>query len=332
MNIKDNDKSFAKFNLDEGVAYIMSKNISFLDAVDRFKNHLLVERGYSELTIKEYNHDLFLFLDFLEDKYDFKENFPVNKIEKHQVIEFLGNIIIIQENSPATRNRKLYSLRSFFKYLVRNELLDSSPAASIQASKTEQRAEPIYLKMNEAKKYIQAVENSNSSYKLRDLAIVKLFLYGGLRVSELVNLDISDIDFDDESIKFYGKGNKERYVPLHNDVIESILDYLPLRENIEIKEPKDEEALFLSNQGRRISVRTIQKFVKKYAKIAGLRQASKITPHKLRHTFATSLYHQTKDLKILQDLLGHANISTTQIYTHTDARQKKDAIDNMEDF
>ncbi|MGM0420072.1 MAG: site-specific tyrosine recombinase/integron integrase [Bacillota bacterium] len=310
----------------------MKENIHFQEAVNRFEKHLLVERGYSELTIKEYNHDFTLFLEYLQDKHDFAENFPVKEIEKHQIVDFLGDIIIIKENSPATRNRKLYSLRSFFKFLVRNELIDSSPAASIQASKTEQRAEPIYLKINEATKYIRAIENSDCDYKIRDLAIIKLFLYAGLRISELVNLDLSDLDFDEEAVKFYGKGNKERYVPLHNDVIETILEYLPVRDSIEIKEKKDEDALFLSNQGKRISVRTIQLFVKKYAKMAGIRKASKITPHKLRHTFATSLYHQTKDLKVLQDLLGHASISTTQIYTHTDAQQKRDAIDELDGF
>ncbi len=307
----------------------MSDSITYAKAMQEFQRYLLVERGYSKLTVKEYLNDLEIFKNYLQKKESYPEKFPVKRIEKYEIVDFLGDIIIIQENSPATRNRKLYSLRSFFKFLVREKKLNNNPAETVQASKTETRAEPIYMKTNEARKYIRTIENSDSRNKIRDLAIAKLFLYAGLRISELVNLNLENLDFDDEALKFYGKGNKERFIPLHNDVMEAILDYLPIRDEIKVKEEKDEEALFLSSHGRRISPRTIQIFVKKYAKEAGLRQASKITPHKLRHTFATSLYHQTKDIKVLQDLLGHANISTTQIYTHTDTEQKKQAIDEL---
>ncbi len=307
----------------------MSDSITYAKAMQEFQRYLLVERGYSKLTVKEYLNDLEIFKNYLQKKESYPEKFPVKRIEKYEIVDFLGDIIIIQENSPATRNRKLYSLRSFFKFLVREKKLNNNPAETVQASKTETRAEPIYMKTNEARKYIRTIEKSDSRNKIRDLAIAKLFLYAGLRISELVNLNLENLDFDDEALKFYGKGNKERFIPLHNDVMEAILDYLPIRDEIKVKEEKDEEALFLSSHGRRISPRTIQIFVKKYAKEAGLRQASKITPHKLRHTFATSLYHQTKDIKVLQDLLGHANISTTQIYTHTDTEQKKQAIDEL---
>ena len=307
----------------------MSNSITYAKAMQEFQRYLLVERGYSKLTVKEYLNDLEIFKNYLQEKEGYPEKFPVKRIEKYEIVDFLGDIIIIQENSPATRNRKLYSLRSFFKFLVRGKKLNNNPAETVQASKTETRAEPIYMKTNEARKYIRTIENSDSRNKIRDLAIAKLFLYAGLRISELVNLNLENLDFDDEALKFYGKGNKERFIPLHNDVMEAILDYLPIRDEIEVKEEKDEEALFLSSHGRRISPRTVQIFVKKYAKEAGLRQASKITPHKLRHTFATSLYHQTKDIKVLQDLLGHENISTTQIYTHTDTEQKKQAIDEL---
>jgi len=148
----------------------------------------------------------------------------------------------------------------------------------------------------------------------------------------LVNLDFDNIDFEDGSIKFYGKGSKERYVPLHNDVTEALKSYLKERNSIKIKEQDARQAIFLSRHGKRISPRTIQLFVKKYAKKAGLSRADKITPHKLRHTFASMLYRQTKDIKVLQDLLGHADISTTQIYTHIDTEEKKNAIDEMPDF
>src|SRR6056297_1157154 len=153
-----------------------------------------------------------------------------------------------------------------------------------------------------------------------------------MRIYELVNLDLEDIDFKDKSIKFYGKGNKERYVPLHDDIILAVKQYIPERNSINPANEDAKKALFLSRRGNRISVRSIQLFVKKYAKLAGVKNAEKITPHKLRHTFASLLYLKTKDLKVLQDLLGHTDISTTQIYTHTDTEQRKDAISQFPDL
>jgi hypothetical protein len=161
------------------------------------------------------------------------------------------------------------------------------------------------------------------------LILYVIKITSGLRVSELVELNVGDINYEDKSVKFYGKGNKERYVPLHSDTLKAIKEYLPVRNKIETNNKDSENALFLSTRGNRISPRSIQLFVKKYAKMAGIKNASKITPHKLRHTFATILYHNTKDIKVLQDLLGHENISTTQIYTHTDQKQKKEAIDEL---
>ncbi len=310
----------------------MKNNIKFLQAVESFKKYLKIEKGYSTLTVKEYTGDLMLFYNYLQQECKFSKSFSVNKISKYEISEFLANIILKNDDLPATRNRKLYSLRSFFKYLITYEYIKEDPTANIGASRTEKKAEPIYLKLNDAHKYIEAIDNYDSINKKRDIAIVKLFLYAGLRVSELANLDCEDINYSDQSIKFFGKGNKERYVPLHDDVIQAIKNYLPFRNTISPASKDAEKALFLSRRGNRISVRSIQLFVKKYAKLAGVKNASKITPHKLRHTFATTLYQQTKDLKILQDLLGHTNISTTQIYTHTDTKEKKEAINELPDL
>ena len=308
------------------------KNITFKDAIYKFRRHLLVEKSYSGLTVKEYVNDLQFLYEYFQDNYNYPEKFPVKKINRHEIVEFLGDIIIEKDNSPVTRNRKLFSLRSFFKFLQLNSYIENNPTENIESSKTETRAEPIYMKMNQARKYLRTIKKSDSRHKNRDLAIIKVFLYAGLRVSELVNLDLENIDFDDEAIKFFGKGNKERYVPLHQDVVQAILDYLPERKKINKKDNDAEKALFISGHGNRISVRTVQHTVKKYAKKAGIRNADKITPHKLRHTFATTLYQETKDLNVLKDLLGHSDISSTQIYTHTDPEQKRDAIDKYPDI
>lgn len=303
--------------------------MEFLKAVDSFKKYLIVERGYSRLTIKEYEKDLMLLYNYVQEQFDFNEDFSIEDLNKYEIAEFLSDIILIYDNKAVTRNRKLYSIRSFFKYLQKNNYIETNPAITIEASKTRQQAEPIYLKLDDAQKYIDTIIEANSLNQKRDLAIVKIFLYAGLRISELVNLNLEDIDYEDHSIKFYGKGNKERYVPLHEDVIKAVKDYLPERNQITASDRDAEKALFLSRQGNRINVRTVQMFVKKYAKKAGIKQASKITPHKLRHTFASILYQKTKDLRIVQDLLGHSDISTTQIYTHTDTEQRKEAIDEF---
>ncbi len=307
----------------------MSFDLNFLDAVDSFKKYLKVDRAYSSLTVKEYEHDLKLLYKYLTNEHDFEKDFTISKITKYEVSEFLSDIVLTYDNSAVTRNRKLYAIRSFFKFLQKREYIDNNPALTIESSKTRTTAEPIYMKLKEAKKYIQVIKEADLLNKKRDLAIVKIFLYAGLRVSELVELNVDDINYEDKSVKFYGKGNKERYVPLHSDTLKAIKEYLPVRNKIETNDEDAKKALFLSTRGNRISPRSIQLFVKKYAKMAGIKNASKITPHKLRHTFATILYHNTKDIKVLQDLLGHENISTTQIYTHTDQKQKKEAIDGL---
>src|SRR6056297_533382 len=310
----------------------MSRNLTYKKAVNSFKKYLKVDRAYSNLTVKEYEHDLKLLYRYLTNEFDFEENFKISEISKYEISEFLSDIVLTYDNSAVTRNRKLYAIRSFFKFLQKREYIDNNPALTIESSKTRTTAEPIYMKLKEAKRYIRVIKEADLLNKKRDLAIVKIFLYAGLRVSELVELNVDDINYEDKSIKFYGKGNKERYVPLHSDTLKAIQEYLPERDKIKPSNEDAKKALFLSTRGNRISARSIQLFVKKYAKMAGIKNASKITPHKLRHTFATILYHNTKDIKVLQDLLGHSNISTTQIYTHTDQKQKKEAIDELPEF
>ncbi|GAB6138556.1 tyrosine-type recombinase/integrase [Halanaerobaculum tunisiense] len=307
--------------------------IKYNRAIKSFAKYLIAERGYSELTIKHYKHDLSVFGRYLSEEFDCDlEKLAIKDITTFQITEFLSDIILINDNSPAARNRKLYSIRSFFKYFKKRKIISENPTDQIDLTKTDTESEPIYLNGTEIKDYIQAIKKYNSPNKNRDLAIVKTFLYGGLRISELVKLNLDSIDQEDKSIKFYGKGNKERYVPLHQEVITAIENYLPDRNEITPNNQDAQQALFLSNQGNRISPRTIQKMVKKYAKQANIKNADKITPHKLRHTFASNLYKETKDLRVLQRLLGHSDISTTQIYTHTDKEQRKEAVDQLPEF
>lgn len=311
---------------------IKISQLNFLAAINKFKKYLDVERGYSKLTIKQYENDILQLYRYLKEELNFSDQFSPTEVDRLDISEFLADAVIVNDNKAITRNRKLFAVRSFYKYLLHYGIVDSNPAEAIDSSKTDSKLEPIYLKLKEAQKFIDAVKEHGGINELRDLAITKLFLYAGLRISELVNLDFDNIDFEDGSIKFYGKGNKERYVPLHEDVVISLRKYLRERNSIKIKKTDARHAVFLSRHGRRINPRTIQLFVKKYAKAAGLSRAEKITPHKLRHTFASMLYRQTKDIKVLQDLLGHEDISTTQIYTHVDTEEKKSAINEMPDI
>ena len=309
------------------------QTLKYQDAVTSFTKYLIAERGYSELTAQEYKYDLNLFATYLAEEFDFEiDKTTVDEINQFHLSSFLNDLVLIQDNSPTTRNRKLYSLRSFFKYLMKKDILADDPTSLIDATKTGTKSEPVYLREKEINAFLGAIQNYDSKNQSRDLAITKVFLYCGLRISELVSLDLADINYEDNSIKFYGKGNKERYVPLHPEALQAIENYLPDRKQIEPNDTDAEQALFLSNRGNRISQRTIQIMVKKYAKKAGIKNPDRITPHKLRHSFATMVYKTTKDLRIIQELLGHSDISTTQIYTHTDKEQRKDAVNQLPEF
>ena len=309
------------------------KKINYDFAVDNFIRYLIAERGYSKLTAREYRHDLKMFANYLEEEFNYDlDGLTVDELKKSEVSAFLNDLVLVENNSPVTRNRKLYSLRSFFKYLNKNDYIEKNPTELLEATKSNLKSEPIYLNDKQIKKYLQAIKNHNSKNQSRDLAISKIFLYCGLRIAELVGLNKDDINYEDQSIKFFGKGRKERYVPLHQEAIEAVKSYILDRNRVTPNDRDAEKALFLSNRGNRISARTVQKMVKKYAKKAGLKRANKITPHKLRHSFATMVYKNTKDLRIVQQLLGHSDISTTQIYTHTDKEQRKDAIEQLPEF
>ena len=305
--------------------------MNFDRALEFYLKYLQTELGYSLLTVKEYKSDLKLFSSYLRKKKNLKDPQPlsVTSIDKFDLGDFLADLILERNNDPKTRNRKLFALRSFFLFLVRQEVLSDDPTRAFRSSKIRTSAEPIYLRLPQARVYMDTISRSGLKTAIRDLAIMKLFLYCGLRLSELVNLDLKDLQLTDEpSIKVIGKGNKERRVPLHGEVATTLKEYLPWRNELKPK-GNDANALFLSLRKRRINPRTIQVMVKKYAKKSGLDNAGEITPHKLRHTFASLLYKETKDLRVLQELLGHSSVSTTQIYTHTDPEQRRKTVDQM---
>lgn len=265
--------------------------------IEKFLRYLEIEKNYSQHTLLNYKLDLVDFIKSLgEDSLEAVTYLTLRK--------FLANL---KERNlkQKTVSRKLSCLRSFFKFLCREGYLKSNPITSLSSPKSEKHL-PLFLTENEVIKLIEAPSNQDLG-GLRDRAILETFYSTGMRISELVGLNISDIDFIGQVVKVRGKGKKERLLPIGDRAVSAIKRYLDKRKI-------NQEAVFLNKNNRRISERGIRGIVSKHIRIACLK--SGVSPHTLRHSFATHLLNRGADLRSVQELLGHANISTTQIYTH----------------
>lgn len=308
-----------------------------------FLSYMETIKGKSKLTVQEYYYDLRLFFRFLKVHKGFTDEKDFEKIDIRDIdIEFIKEITLRdlysyisyasreRDNIAASRARKVASLKSFFNYLAKKEKsINYNPASELESPKVLKRL-PKYLNLDESKELLKAVEGNNRE---RDYAILTLFLNCGLRLSELVGINLNNIRSD--TLRVIGKGDKERTIYLNKACVEAIERYLKVRPNNRVK---DKNALFLSERKQRISPKTVQYLVKKYIKAAGL-DTERYSTHKLRHTAATLMYkHGNVDINALQHILGHESISTTEIYTHVDNSQLKKAVDsnplaqvNMED-
>lgn len=314
--------------------------------VDDYLNYLKAARGRSESTVKEYYYDIRQFLRYMRIR---KEHLKVENldevsiddvdielletIQKSDIYAYISYLDSTRGNSGRTKFRKISSVRSFFDYLTyKIELLEKNPTENIDMPKIE-RSLPVYLTLEEAVHLLNTVENSKQKeiYRLRDYAITTLFLNCGLRLSELANLNIADLN-KDNTLRIMGKGSKERLVYLNNSVQEALRGYLRKRNELEV----DQDALFLSMRKNRMSNRSIQHMLEKHLKAAGF-DTRKYTVHKLRHTAATLMYqYGNEDLKSLQEILGHESVSTTQIYTHVNLEDirytmSQNPLSNMDD-
>lgn len=292
-------------------------------------------RAKSKNTVKEYLYDLRIFLRFMKVHKNspfllHQKDFDINDINISDVdISLIRSIILsdlynymsyvskFRDNSPSSRARKVASIKSFFKYLKNKaKLLDSNPSVELESPKVLKHL-PRYLNIDESRSLLSCIEGD---FKERDFAIITLFLNCGLRLSELVGINITNIKND--TITILGKGNKERTVYLNEACFNAIETYLKIRSKNALK---DRDALFLSKRKQRISKKTVQHLVKKYIKLSGLDPA-RYSTHKLRHTAATLMYkYGNVDIRALQEILGHENISTTEIYTHVDSKQLRNA-------
>ncbi len=294
----------------------------------------------SQNTVKEYNYDLNTFLKYIlyhfkmTNEKDLKQisirNMSletVSKITLDDIHSFLFYLTNTYNSKAATRARKVSSIRVFFNYLCNKAgLIEKNPAQNLETPKLDKRI-PKYLTLDDSKKLLEAVNDMDDRNKERDYAIITLFLNCGMRLSELVGINIKDINFNDQKLNVIGKGNKERTIYLNSACMNAVNKYLAVRPHDNIKyDSKD--ALFLSERRERISNRTVQYIVKQELKRAGL-DTNKYSVHKLRHTAATLMYkYGNVDIRALQELLGHESISTTEIYTHVDNSQIRNAVES----
>ena len=227
-------------------------------------------------------------------------------------------------NEAITRGRKLASLKSFFKYMAAEGKVKVDPTMQLKMPKTKQK-EPSYLTEQEYRRLLRVVQKSATRYfKPRDTAIVTLLLGMGLRLSELVELSIGDVNFEDSTIKVTRKGNQERILPANEAVLNSIRRYLKTRKNVGIKDP-----LFLSTHNKRIDSASVWRIVKKYLKLAQI-EKDKLSPHTLRHTFATVLLKQGENILIIKELLSHKNLRTTERYLHINNQDLRSAVSKID--
>jgi site-specific recombinase XerD len=252
----------------------------------------------------------------------------VKRVTQKNIIEYLMFAGFQRENSPTTRMRKLSALRSFFKYAHAKEgIIEVDPTADVDAPKKSATL-PKYLTVEESVRLLDAVRNdTDSKTRTRDYAIIALFLNTGMRLSELVGLNLESLDPEITTVKVFGKGSKERVIYLNKAARGALIDYLRLR-----LDPKhvrtSSNAVFLSGRENRISNKTVQWMVQKYLKLAGLGSKG-LSVHKLRHTAATLMYQSGKvDIRVLKDILGHEQLNTTQIYTHVVDRNIEEAVEN----
>lgn len=316
------------------------ENPTFLNS---FLEYSLAYKRKSPDSVVQYNYDLNMFLKYM--RYHFHqtnekvfENIKIadytidelKKIAEEDIHAFVTYLSINRKCGPATCARKISTIRIFFKYLtVTTHQLEINPAQNLETPKLNKRL-PRYLTLEDSEKLLDKVaSDENDKNRERNYAIITLFLNCGMRLSELVGINIPDIHFDDNRLTVIGKGNKERSIYLNSSCVSAIKDYLAVRPTDAKKDSKNsDKALFLSTTRRqRISKRTVENIVTCELQKAGL-DTTKYSTHKLRHTAATLMYQYGQvDIRALQELLGHESIATTEIYTHVDNSQVRHAIE-----
>ncbi len=295
--------------------------------LDDFLKHLKYERNLSEHTLRNYESDMVQFYDYIAplDKNDERREVPIRSIDNLTIREYMATLYE-KKKKKSSIHRKVATLRTFFRFLCREEILDNNPAMLVSSPRVDRKL-PNHLSIEQMVRFIETPETETVLGK-RDRAILELLYASGLRVSELVGLNLLDIDFANQTLRVKGKGRKERMVPFGNHAKAALEIYLGVRGELLIEaDPDDRDplAVFMNYQGTRITTRSVGRMLDKYCKECT--DIPHVSPHALRHSFATHLLDAGADLRTIQELLGHVRLSTTQQYTHVSTDKLMEVYD-----
>ncbi len=285
--------------------------------VNEFIHYIAVERGLAPNTLESYGRDLRQFQTYLQSS----DMDLVKNSDRTTIQGYLTNLQV-KGRAVSTISRNLAAIKSFYQYLVRERYVENDPAANLESPKLEKKL-PKILTIAEVEELLRQ-PNSFLPAGMRDKAMLELLYATGIRVSELIALNISDVNLDMGYIKCFGKGSKERIIPLGSIAVKCVLEYTQ-KARMKLVRTYEEPALFVNHHGNRLTRQGFWKIIKKYAHEANI--LKDITPHTLRHSFATHLLENGADLRSVQEMLGHADISTTQIYTHVTKNHLKEVYD-----
>lgn len=283
------------------------------ELIESFIRHLSDERNYSEHTVKAYRGDLENFRDFLV-----KEGKKIKGTDISTINAYVSTLY--GKNSPSSVERKVSAIRSFFSYLVRKGLVAQNPAKLVRTPRKEKRL-PVFLSVDEVFNLVDVKDSERNPLRVRDRAILELLYSSGLRASELAGATLADLSMGEAVIRVRGKGNKERIVPVGSKALSALGEYLDIRE--ELKPASNH--VFLNSRGGGITTRSLARIIKKYGLVSGI--SKNVSPHVLRHSFATHLLAGGADLRAIQEMLGHASLSTTQRYTHISVERIMEVYD-----
>ncbi len=285
-------------------------------SLDRFLIYLNIQKGYSPHTVDAYRSDLSYFIEFCNQQ----KVYDINNVKEDNLKRY---IYFLQEKelSKRTVSRKISSLKSWWKYLIRYNLVSHELTSYLETPKLEKKL-PNFLSPEEIDRCLASVKGSVS--EKRDMAIIELLFSTGIRVSELISVDIGDIDEAREEIRVVGKRDKERIVILGKHAVLAVKEYTQAYRHSHIKGSK-ERALFINSKGGRLTVRSVQRLFQQISSLIG----KEVTPHTLRHSFATTLLDNGADLRTVQELLGHSSLQTTQLYTHVTVKKLQELIDKV---
>jgi integrase/recombinase XerC len=295
--------------------------------IDDFIKHLKYERNSSDHTLRNYESDLVQFYDHVAppDGKGFRREVNIADIDHLTIREYMASLYE-QNKKKSSIHRKVATLRTFFRYLCREGMLEVNPASLVYSPRVESKL-PNHLTIEQMIKFIETPETETVLGK-RDRSILELLYASGIRVSELVNLSLTDIDFNNQTLRVKGKGRKERIVPFGDHAKKALQDYLGVRGELLTEadpEKLDPAAVFMNYQGTRITTRSVGRMIDKYVKLCA--DIHHISPHSLRHSFATHLLDAGADLRAIQELLGHVRLSTTQQYTHVSMEKLMEVYD-----